>query len=530
MFVNVIFISTLVFLLLLLSVESSSMSKNKKKYQRRLQQQHNPNNLHHRENPLKPLNSSSVRLSRSTNTIERNCNPSQSTVKWQGMNVDYNEYYNRHHYTTDYNPITDSKKCIHRHERRYGQNEILAHSTRLQQLFEEYAEFHRNHTRKVNITEDLMRVSSNYDRDVKYLYVEATSSGLGNRINIILTGFLMALYTKRILLVRSNDWDIDYLFCQPFAFADPQKDDGTSEWRWPEALVNNPSLVPKFGANYMQVRGYEYNRFEELAGGRDHNHDKTHIWHFNGGEQYMIPLFYLGKESRNFMNYWFPNRDPGKHLFQYLFHPRDHIWYQILATYNTIKDSTDTFTVGLQLRNAHMYGEWKCIDYKQWPDNTHFFIASLFDGRSVLTGSHEFCQNFNENWKFTQVFSEQNEIHDNQQTSHALHDIWILSMMDESILSPKSTFGYFSMALSGKRWLYPAPTQHMCSNYYNTHLEEKTCYRAISYEPCYHMYISYNYADQGLTPENYYNKTIVRCEDLCEFKNNMPYGWKVVTL
>lgn len=94
----------------------------------------------------------------------------------------------------------------------------------------------------------------------------------------------------------------------------------------------------------------------------------------------MLPMFYLGTDSRNFMEKWFPNRDPAKHLLSFLFHPRDHIWQQIVATYRTIKESADTFTVGLQLRNANKFEEWRCINYDNWPDSTHFFIASLFSG------------------------------------------------------------------------------------------------------------------------------------------------------
>lgn len=104
-------------------------------------------------------------------------------------------------------------------------------------------------------------------------------------------------------------------------------------------------------------------------------------------------------------------------------------------------------------------------------------------------------------------------------------------MMDESILSPKSTFGYFSMALGGKRFLYPGSSNpQVCSNYYNQRLEEKVCYRTISYEPCYHMHFSYDYSqDNGLTPENLYNNTLVRCEDVCFKKDTLLYGWKIMT-
>jgi hypothetical protein len=149
----------------------------------------------------------------------------------------------------------------------------------------------------------------------------------------------------------------------------------------------------------------------------------------------------------------------------------------------------------------------------------------------VLLESQEFCKSFNENWKFTQVFSEGDERHDNDQTAHALHDIWVLSMMDESILSPRSTFGYFSMAISGRRSLYPGISNpDVCSNIYNPDLNKKACYRTISYEPCYHLHISYSYAEIGLTPENMYNNTLMRCEDVCHDKDGVLYGWKIMTL
>lgn len=118
--------------------------------------------------------------------------------------------------------------CMHKREKRYQQNPYIANPY-LRQALESYEILHAQATAG-NITEDLLRAATSKDGGAvhRYLYLELTSSGLGNRLNSLLSGFLYALLTHRVLLVSAGTYSFDDLFCQPFS---------GGNWLWPQVVT-----------------------------------------------------------------------------------------------------------------------------------------------------------------------------------------------------------------------------------------------------------------------------------------------------
>ncbi|XAR55884.1 Galactoside 2-alpha-L-fucosyltransferase [Bertholletia excelsa] len=67
----------------------------------------------------------------------------------------------------------------------------------------------------------------------------------------------------------------------------------------------------------------------------------------------------------------------------------------------------------------------------------------------------------------------------------ALAEIYLLSLVDELVTSPWSTFGYVAQSLGGLRpWILNNPHKQMAS--------DPPCYQAMSMEPCFHFPPSYD--------------------------------------
>jgi Xyloglucan fucosyltransferase len=111
----------------------------------------------------------------------------------------------------------------------------------------------------------------------------------------------------------------------------------------------------------------------------------------------------------------------------------------------------------------------------------------------------------------------------------ALHDIWVLSMTDDAILSRSSTFGYHSMALKGKPLLFPVSSKGAeCRNVFRN-ITNLKCFRSFSAEPCFDRSIFFGTHMRDLLAES----IIVRCEEGCGFMGpgeTNPRGWKLNVL
>jgi len=280
----------------------------------------------------------------------------------------------------------------------------------------------------------------------KYLYLELNSSGLGNRVHSILSGFLLALLTKRILLIHSNDYDFNDIFCQPF----PE-----SNWIWPTTV--KWSSIEKMDESILNwktamIHGADMETIQLLLTSYINGLHNIQIIRLLDGETYFLPMLYLHPPFQQQLLQWFPDNNPGTILAHYLLHPQNDIWNKIVTTYSTLLKSSpaDDFVVGVQLRDREMTPDFLACLQEHFLSSQHqqnnkqlrFFVASMYEGVAMQ------LQRLSSNWNISHVFPETaGETHDITQTSHALHDIWILSMSDALFLSPHSTLGYLSLML-----------------------------------------------------------------------------------
>jgi hypothetical protein len=149
--------------------------------------------------------------------------------------------------------------------------------------------------------------------------------------------------------------------------------------------------------------------------------------------------------------------------------------------------------------------------------STSLFIASLDDHRAAAAAAFPLCN-------VTQKYHVSFEQHTASQFRTAVHDIWVLGMLDDLVLTPDSTFGYLAAAMRGVPAFYPV-TRQRCIDSANSVPNQNTtksgqssssssgsssvCFRAASFEPCFY---------RGLFLGDHHQRALsalVRCEDSC---------------
>jgi hypothetical protein len=405
--------------------------------------------------------------------------------------------------------------------------------------FAEYSEFHRKSMEEIgDLQKEIARIidDDNFlsysiekrqeQMPYRFLLVYTDASGLGNRLNSILTGFIWAILSKRILLIRSDSFDYSELLCEPFQ---------GSSWIFPFNWTKNeiyenlqrysnhsPFKLQKFEANCHPC-------FETILQ-EDFFHDQLQQWIvYSNGELYGIPVFFLSKYYRKLLEEWFPNHFVAHELVHYLIKPANPVYVTIQETMTKITDSlkdkpTPHCSLGIQYRNFGLDQEELCLPTFLSSSNNNsnnnncsrsLFFSSMKNVTEILSIHFPTALTF----PHDQRYYDQKEQHDILQTQHALHDIFILAMMDDVIVSPHSTFGYMVQAL--RPWSTPLkeskrksqkekkniqeslaylsrasfnvlpgyenPYVHGIIPYMDNVLSDRSCYRLLSPEPCFHF-------------------------------------------
>lgn len=186
------------------------------------------------------------------------------------------------------------------------------------------------------------------------------SVGLGNRIMTLVSAFVYALLTDRVLLTQRTV-DNDELFCEPFP--------GTS-WLLPEAFPDewmtelNSSSSCRFGTlirNGTFTSSHDGYAYLNLMHDYDTN-DKRFFcprsqayltnfpWLFLRSNQYFLPGLHFVPEFQEELDKLFPDRESVfHHIVRYLLHPSDSVWKRISSFYDS-KLARSQHKVGLQIR------------------------------------------------------------------------------------------------------------------------------------------------------------------------------------
>ncbi|PJF17112.1 hypothetical protein PSACC_03063 [Paramicrosporidium saccamoebae] len=357
--------------------------------------------------------------------------------------------------------------------------------------------------------------------DHRYIIYTPVSStcGLGNRLLSLLSTYLLALLTDRTLIVHFSDYDIDTLFCNPFPKSKWSMPD-TIKWgkirstmyNEPQPAVEVTSKMLRKMVRLVLSQSSKQSTVQLLACGGDlmERWKNVQILHISGNH-YFLPLLFANPTYTKILQGWFPDGNVASTLFSYLFHPRDYIIDEVSQT---LKDSHHFYRIGLQAR--YFYGLVKlasantaihCLDVLK-PE--HVFVASLHCEVS------EYLAN-NRLWNITHRYSEGKQLTGRKQASEAVHDIWMLAVCDDLVVTKRSTLGYVATALSKKLPMFLSGPN-----------EEGACSRAISHEPCFHRKMPFESDFCDAFPDASYRlfpnpNIFMTCEDTIGVKLRVKY-------
>ena len=257
-------------------------------------------------------------------------------------------------------PGSDRRTCRSRYESpRYYKHSPYTASPHLLQKLRDYEARHKKcgpgTPQYAKAIDNLRSGSSNTEAaECRYL-VWLPYNGLGNRMLSLLSTFLYALLTDRVLLVRSTD-DFTDLFCEPFP--------GGTTWNLPPDFpVANMSLLgvrsdESYGnllrhrkisnqpgqAASQPVPPYVYAHLAHGLRITDQlfycNDDQIVLskvtWLLLQNDLYFVPLLYDIAEFEDELRLMFPAKESVSHLLsRYLFHPSNSVWGMVTRYYHS---------------------------------------------------------------------------------------------------------------------------------------------------------------------------------------------------
>ncbi|KAI9092765.1 hypothetical protein K1719_027562 [Acacia pycnantha] len=416
-------------------------------------------------------------------------------------------------------PTFDEGSCLSRYQSYlYRKTSLHKPSSYLISKLRNYEKLHRRCgplTKSFDKVVKIGKKSSNNIAAAKCKYLVWTAAnGLGNRMITLAAAFLYAILTDRVLLVRFGS-DMVGLFCEPFPnsswllpqnfpYRKDQKNIGTyesllnrtrySNVYWPSVLILN-----------LQHTHDGHNNFFHC----DHSQNLLQKVHFLilKSDQYFSPSLFVIPSFGQELSKMFPEKDTVfHHLGRYLFHPSNEVWDAISRFYKAHL-AKENDRIGLQVRiyNTHraphetIIGEILACAFK------HNLLPQLGHHKSVTSPSKNntskailvaslyseygekiramFLRNTTVTGEVVRVYQPSHEGHqksnDNSHNIKAWTEIYLLSLCNALITSPKSTFGYVAQSLGGlKPWILQRA--------YGEQIPDPPCLQAVSMEPCLH--------------------------------------------
>ncbi|CAH8388888.1 unnamed protein product [Eruca vesicaria subsp. sativa] len=358
------------------------------------------------------------------------------------------------------------------------------------------------------------------DKECGYVVWVATEYGLGNRIISMVSSFLYALLTNRVLLVDQRK-DITDLFCQPFPntswllpldfplmgqidsyYKDYSRCYGTM---LKNHAINSTTLTP----SHLYLHLLHDYRDEDKMFYCEANQGfiKNVPWLVVKSNLYFVPSLWLIPSFQTKLIKLFPQKDTVfHHLSRYLFHPTNQVWDMVTSTYNANLSKADEL-LGLQIRVFSTPGGYfqhvmdqivSCTQREKLLPELATTESQVMNTttrskkhKAVLVASlhaeysDELRKMYLERPSLTgeviEVYQPSGE--KVQQTDEKLHDqkalaeIYLLSLTDNIVTTERSTFGFVAHGLGGlKPWILYAPK--------NGAAPDPPCVRALSMEPC----------------------------------------------
>lgn len=421
-------------------------------------------------------------------------------------------------------PNFDEGSCLSRYQS-YLYRKASPHkpSSYLKSKLRKYEQLHRSCGPLAKSFDKVMKMNTKSSKSVgatkcKYI-VWTASNGLGNRMITMAAAFLYAILTDRVLLVKFGS-DMVNLFCEPFprsSWLSPQNfpyRKGRKPIETYESMLNKTKnsneLWPSFLVLNLQHTHDGHNNFFHC----DHSQvllQKVPVLILRS-DQYFVPSLFLIPSFREELGKMFPEKDTiFHHLGCYLFHPSNEAWEFITKFYQSHLAKANE-RIGLQIRvyNTRRSPHQTVINeilscthkHKLLPElDTQKSETSLLKNNNNNTTSKAvlvvslyseygeklsamYMTNTTVTGEVVRVYQPSHEEHqklnDNMQSIKAWTEIYLLSLCDAIITSPKSTFGYVAHSLGGlKPWILEKV-------YGEQLIPDPPCRQALSMEPCHH--------------------------------------------
>ncbi|CAN8293646.1 unnamed protein product [Cochlearia groenlandica] len=347
-------------------------------------------------------------------------------------------------------------------------------------------------------------------------------SGLGNRILSLVSVFLYALLTERIILVDQRN-DISDLFCEPFPNTSwllpldfPLTDElDRFHWHSPSSYGNmlkrhvinsSTEILPPY--LYLHLV-HNYGDYDQMFFCQE---DQSLIrkvpWLIVKSDNYFIPSLWLIPSFFSELSKLFPQKDTVFHnLGRYLIHPTNQVWGLVNRFYDTYLSRADE-RLGIQIRVFHHAGFLQLVmdqivsctqrekllpeaSAAQEEPQVNMSKSPKFIAVLVTSLNQKYYDNLKSvYWEHVsstgdiigfyqpsqEMYQQRNKKLHNQK---ALAEMYLLSLTDKLVTSAWSTFGYVAQGLGGiNPWILYKPENYTAP--------DPPCGRAISMEPCFH--------------------------------------------
>ncbi|XP_031484190.1 galactoside 2-alpha-L-fucosyltransferase-like [Nymphaea colorata] len=413
----------------------------------------------------------------------------------------------------------------------------------LNRVLEKYVAMHRR-CRDIDFA-SLDDVYTSSRRPIcRYLIWRPSGYGFGNRLLALISSFLYAVMSARVLLIDYPEWD--HLFCEPFLGSSIQ-------------LPARTKLNQVLGEWYIQFRDARCGlnssnkicnttvvnlRLDHVTGLREYEsvacpmgYSRVRNIEFltmRECNQYLVPGFYLNPVLSPLLEVLFPQRNAFHLLSRFLLVPSDAMWASIRPSL----DIQASRRVGVQIREfvgryttAYDGNVIECIKKKGG------FLPKKFRKRRVHSG--EYCGVYvatllrrhleavnsslkalvvetGKEFRFNHQRLDGREVHDRKHEAEALVDMWVLSMSNVLVTSQDSSFGYIATGVGG-----------VVPNFLDME-EGKGCFMGLGVEPCFHAAPKNLRCAQDEAVAFSLQEIVEKNTSIVKVCNDRPRGWTLL--
>jgi xyloglucan fucosyltransferase len=379
--------------------------------------------------------------------------------------------------------------------------------------------------------------------------------GIGNRMLTLVSTFLYALLTNRVMLI-DRPADMNDLFCEPFPgstwyipldfpIKNLQGYNLNSQNSYGYMLAHNlikddptssPTALPPFVYVHLQYNYVDHDLHARFFCEGDQEVINKINWVLLKSDNYIVPGLFMIPKYKQELNWMFPLKETVfHHLGRYLLHPSNSVWDRTMRYYNSYLAKANE-RIGIQARMFNfapisiddMYNQIVACTQEELilpeanpkqPEGSSLALNET-KSRAVLVASlhRDFYERlkdlyYTHSTTTGEIISVYQPSHEEKQqfeqqlhNQKALAEIWLLSFSDVLVTTSASTFGYVSYSLAGiKSWFLLSSKDRKVPN--------PPCRRAVTIDACFHSPPNFNCKTRSKVDTGKLARHVQHCED-----------------